>query len=122
MISGRVTNRREAVVPLIFLTSSGHEEMLAVIDTGFNGWLTLPAETIAAWGLEWDARGRAVLADGTEITFDRYRALLVWDGQPLAIYVASADSAPLLGMSLLEGYELNIQARVGGSVTITKLS
>jgi hypothetical protein len=40
----------------------------------------------------------------------------------IAVSTASVSMPPLVGMSLLEGYELNIQALTGGLVTIKILS
>jgi len=36
--------------------------------------------------------------------------------------VDQAETTPLVGMSLLEGYELTVQAQPGGNVTIAALS
>lgn len=41
-------------------------EQDAIIDTGFNGWLSLPPDLITALRLNWKRRGRAILADGSE--------------------------------------------------------
>ena len=45
-------------------------EIQAVIDTGFDGSLTLSPALIAALGLPWRRRGCALLADGNESVFD----------------------------------------------------
>jgi predicted aspartyl protease len=62
-----------------------------------------------------------LLADGSESIFDIYEATVVWDGEARRISVDEAETAPLVGMSLLEGYELALQVRTGGVVTITAL-
>ena len=52
MISGVVTDRREAVVRLRMHGPAGQDqEIEAVIDTGFDGWLSLPSSIIARLGL-----------------------------------------------------------------------
>jgi hypothetical protein len=51
----------------------------ALVDTGFDGWLSLPPALIASLGLAWHRRGRAILADGSETVFDIYAGALVWD-------------------------------------------
>jgi clan AA aspartic protease len=122
MISGIVTPEREAVIPLIARGPEGQEEQIAaVIDTGFDGSLSLPSAIIARLGLEWLRRGLALLADGSESTFDIYDAMVIWDGRPLRIAVDAADMIPLVGMSLLDGHELTIQVRTDGEVTIRLL-
>jgi predicted aspartyl protease len=72
-------------------------------------------------GLRWRRRVRALLADGSESVFDIYEATVIWDGHPRRVPVDEADTAPLVGMSLLEAYELTVQVRPGGNVTIRVL-
>ena len=113
---------REALVRVTVCSPGGQEqEIEAVIDTGFDGSLTLPLAYIMSLGLPWRRRGRALLADGTESLFDIYEATVVWDGTPRRIAVDAADTNPLIGMSLLYGYELTIQAVEGGHVMIQAL-
>lgn len=65
---------------------TGHEqEVNAIIDTGFNGFLTLPPLLIAALGLARLSRGRAVLANGSEELFDIHGVTVLWDGQVLGL-------------------------------------
>ena len=94
------------------------QEIDAIIDTGFDGWLSLPASIVARLGLAWRRRGRALLADGSESVFDIYEATVDWDGQARRIAVDEAETVPLIGMSLLEGYELTVQVQRGGNVTV----
>ena len=122
MITGQVTADRLAQIRLMVLDATGQgHEVEVVIDTGFDGAVTLPPELITAFGLVWRRRGRALLADGRESVFDIYEATILWDGQPYRVAVDAADTEPLVGMALLEGYELTVQVRAGGSVTITPL-
>jgi predicted aspartyl protease len=53
--------------------------------------------------------------------FDVYEAVVIWDGQRVTIPIDEAQSDPLIGMSLMEGYELTIQAIENGDVKLTKL-
>jgi len=62
------------------------------------------------------------LADGSESVFDIYEATMDWDGEARRIPVDEAETVPLVGMSLLEGYELTVQIQPGGNVTIRTLS
>jgi predicted aspartyl protease len=81
----------------------------------------LPPDLIAALGLRWQTVERATLADGSECLFDVYEAKVVWDGKVRQILVDEADADPLLGMRLLRGYELKMQVRARGKVTIKRL-
>jgi clan AA aspartic protease len=123
MITGFVTDRREAVIRLRVHGPAGQDqEIEAVVDTGFDGWLSLPSSIITQLGLRWRQRGRALLADGSESVFDIYEASVDWDGKPRRIPVDEAETVPLIGMSLLEGYELTVQIQPGGNVTVRALS
>lgn len=121
MITGKVNADYEPIIRIAICDKVGKvHERDAVIDTGFDGWLCLPPDFIAELKLNWKRRGRALLADGSESIFDIYAATVVWDRQLLTIPIDEADSDPLVGMSLMEGYELNIQVIDGGMVRLMK--
>ena len=122
MIEGTVSAGKEAIIELTVKNSFGGSlTMAAVIDTGFTGWLTLPSDKIAALGWRWDQLSSGTLADGRDVTFDVYLGLVHWDGQDVEVLVQASDSIPLVGMALIEGYELNIRAVPGGRVTLNRL-
>jgi len=119
MINGTVTSDLEAIIRVVVRGPMRHEqEFEAVVDTGFNGWLSLPGNSINQLGLPWLTRGRVILADGTEQECDVYTATVIWDGKPCRVPVDAAETDPLVGMSLLNGFDLHMQVRDGGSVTI----
>ncbi len=61
MITGVVTEDRQAIIHLIVRGPAGQEqEVEAIIDTGFDGWLSLPSSLIVRLGLVWRRRGRAL--------------------------------------------------------------
>jgi predicted aspartyl protease len=71
MITGTVNADSEAVIRLVVQGPVGHvHEIEAVIDTGFNGFLTLPSALVTMLGLTRLSRGRALLANGSEELFD----------------------------------------------------
>lgn len=92
-----------------------------ILDTGFNGSLTLPASVITTLQLPWRTRGHLILANGTADTCDIYTATVLWDGRPRRILVEEADTDPLVGMALLYGYEVGIEVIEGGRVSIVAL-
>ena len=123
MIVGVVNAEFEPIIPLSIRRSDGKiftED--AILDTGFNGWLSLPPDLIAESNLGWKRRGRAILGDGSECIFDVYEAVVVWDDTLLTIPVDEADAEPLVGMSLMEGYQLTIQVFEGGHVELCKVN
>jgi clan AA aspartic protease len=121
VIEGVVRGRQ----PLIRLTIHGfhgrRQEIEAVVDTGYTGWLTLPPTAIAALNLRWRSFGRGILADGSTSLFDVYQANVLWDGRVRPVFVDEFDATPLVGMALLRGYEYKMQVRARGKVTIKRL-
>jgi predicted aspartyl protease len=131
MITGTVNADFEPIIRLSVCGSDGKVYTQdAIVDTGFNGWLSLPPNLIAELNLKWKRRGRAILGDETECVFDVYEAVLLWDGNMLTIPFAKrrlcrideADSEPLAGMSLMEGYQLTVQVFEGGHVELIKVA
>jgi clan AA aspartic protease len=122
VITGVVNTDREAKIRLDVYDSNGQQrEFEAVIDTGFTGSLTLPSSAIATLGLAFTGRGQVVLGDGSIELFDMFTGTVLWDGQRQVVEIDAADTDPLVGMALIYGYELNIQAVDGGNVTLTRL-
>ena len=122
MISGEVNAQAEAIIRLPVRPSDGREqEIEAVLDTGFNGSLTLPPAVIASLGLPWRTRGSVMLANGTEDQCDIYTAIVIWDGRQRNILVEAADTEPLIGMALLYGYDVCMQVIEGCRVIIEAL-
>lgn len=119
MIQGTVNADYEAVIRLRVQGPTGHEhELDAIIDTGFNGFLTLPPLLIAVLGLTRLSRGRALLANGSEELFDIHGVTVLWSGQERHVEVDAVNATPLVGMSLLDGHDLHIQVADGGHVVI----
>lgn len=122
MISGRVNAFREAIVTLVVRNAQGQDRVLeAVIDTGFNGHLTLPPDVVASLNLPYRRSGRALLGDGRAVTFDVHEAVILWGGSPRRIPVDVAETDPLLGMGLLYGHSLSIHIIEDGEVTVRVL-
>ena len=91
-----------------------------VVDTGFTGWLTLPGTVIEQMRLELYGRRPAVLANGETEILDLYFALVQWHSQTRPVMIHQADGRPLMGMALLSGSHLLVDASEGGEVTIAE--
>ena len=123
MITGVVNAEFEPIIPLSIRRADGKVfTQNAIIDTGFNGWLSLPPDLIAELNLRWKRRGRAILGDGSECVFNVYEAVVIWDSTLLTIPVDEADAEPLVGMSLMEGYQLTMQIFEGGQVELRQIT
>ncbi len=118
MIEGRIAaNGREA---LIFLTVLGvrEREVEAVVDTGFTEYLTLPGDLIRDLSLPLRGYGEVMLADGSVVEVGIYRAQVLWHGKQRGIEVQESEGGPLVGMGLLQGGSLYVEAVPGGRVVI----
>jgi clan AA aspartic protease len=119
VIQGVVNSAYEAVVRLTVQGPSGHSrEIETVIDTGYNGFLTLPPSLVAELGLIYRDRGRAILADGSEVFFDIYDVAVLWNTNLRNTRASAADTTPLVGMRLLDRHSLYVEIEAGGRVVI----
>ena len=92
------------------------------MDTGFTGYLTLPAESVKQLGLPSVGQRTFELANGEMFEFEAYLAEVSWHGCLKDALVLESDSAPLLGMTLLWGSRITVDALTDGEVTITGLA
>lgn len=84
-------------------------EILAWVDTAFNGELVMPLSMIEAAGLRQSGGTRARLADGSEVTLESFACVVDWFGECTLIEVMANDGeVPLLGVQLLIGHRLTI--------------
>ncbi len=122
MISGQVGPDLKArlIVDLIAIGGTNHPVEFE-IDTGSTGSITLPRDLIRLLGLTQQGTSLATLADGQVVEFNIYIARAAWHGQPSNVYVVESESEPLLGMSMLKGSRLTLEAEEGGEVTIEEM-
>ena len=119
LIEGAVNSWRQAVITLSIHGPTGRtREVDAVIDTGYSEYLTLPPTIVRQLALPFAGKGRAYLADGSEVFFDLYQATVLWDSQPMPLDAYESNSIPLVGMALLRGHNLSIDVERGGRVAI----
>ena len=96
-------------------------EVEAVIDTGFDGELALPARTIRRLEYPYAGSAGGTLADGSEVQFAFHEGRVLWHGAVRPIAVIAAEGQPLIGMALLRGSRLSVEALPGGEVTVSEL-
>jgi clan AA aspartic protease len=95
-------------------------DVQAVIDTGFTGYITLPARLVRFLALPELGSEELVLADGsTEIAYV-HRATVEWHGRPRTVPALAIGGDPLIGMALLAGSRLEMDAVPGGEVVIAE--
>ena len=122
MIRGRVDFTLDAVAPVPVMNRNGQFRTVEfVVDTGFDGNLTLPADTIHRLGLEPAESVFITFANGQQERCNAWHCRILWHDQPRDIVIFESRGEVLLGMALLEGSQLTIQARIDGAVVIEEL-
>jgi len=123
MIIGTVEPTGDAVTPLCVRGPQNAElDVRPVLDTGFNGWLSLSKSEIESLQLEFREEVRYLLADGSEAISRVYLAEVRWLGRWKRIMVTELDGGALLGMALLAGNYLSIEVTPGGRVEVRSLN
>ena len=91
------------------------------MDTGFTGYLTLPAETVQQLGLTLVGTRSFESADGELFELEAYLAEVSWSGRLTDALVLMSDGAPRLGMTMLWGSRVTLDAVGQGEVRIEAL-
>ncbi len=129
MIEGAVNAALQAVVSLPLRGPTGRAlEVEAVVDTGFDRFLTLPLRVVKELDLAFAGVNRVQLADGSEAALDSYAVTVrrsTWtptrrrrDGRPRRVLAYVSDATPLIGMSMLAGHQFCVDVGGGGRVVI----
>lgn len=119
MIRGQVNAFLQGVLPVQLRDSNGQPvDLIATLDTGFSGYLTLPLAQITALSLPYDRTEIYTLGDNRDVSLDLYRGTIIWDGSDCDLFVLATESEPLVGTSLLRGFHLFIDFIDGGEVRI----
>ena len=122
MISGKVSPSREAAIELnVSGPTQQPQRTEVVIDTGFNGYLTLPEKRIHDLKLPFVGNRRATLGDGNVVVLDVYLATVSWHGQEREVLALPSEGGPLIGMSLLSSSRVTLDVVEGGAVRIDEL-
>lgn len=121
MIAGQVTSNREAIIPLTVIGPAGRRDIEAIVDTGFNDYLTLSPELIAILNLRAEIPALVGLGDGGVVVMDCFRGTVMWDGRARPVLVLAGAGGALVGMALLAGTRLTVDIVEGGTVSIAPL-
>lgn len=123
MLTGHVTSDNEAILPVAVLgTADRVVQVEAAIDTGYNGFLTLPKAVIEELDLSFVGPTRAALGDGNEVSMDLFLGVVQWEGGPRDVLVLETEGGTLVGMALLGGYRVIMDVEEGGWVSIESLA
>lgn len=96
-------------VPVSASRDGERTELVAWIDTAFNGGLAIPRKQVSELGLSIQACAEAILADGRTVELETFGCFLDWFGKTYETQIAASDGEyPLLGTMLLAGRRLDI--------------
>ena len=123
MISGIVERNElgglEPQISVSVMDADGElQQFQVVLDTGFTGWLMLPEADINKLGLVRKGRHRGILASGNDEEFEYYETQVSWHDRLHEIEVFQSIDQALLGMEMLEGSRVSVEAWDGGNVII----
>lgn len=93
-----------------------------VVDTGFEGALTLPEKAVQALQLTYLGDRTDNLANNTNVATDVYAAVVVWEGAEIPVAVLALGQRPLVGTALIKGCRLSVDFEDSGLVTIEPLT
>ena len=92
-----------------------------VVDTGFEGGLTLPQQAIDALKLPFYETIKTTLANGQFFMTSSYVGTILWFGSEIQVVVLAMGSRPLLGTSLLAGNRLGVEFQENGLVVVSSI-
>ena len=123
MIQGHVNAGLEPMLRLnLIAPDGGRTEVEAVLDTGFDGFLSLHSQVIASLQFPLIGVRDYELGDGSLISFNVHEARIVWDGAAQLVPALDSDGDQLVGTALLRDHSTYIEFRTGGIVRIESLA
>ena len=117
MIHGHVRDN----FPRVLLSLPGHQGYINiefVLNTGFEGELSIPSTLISDLNTNFVTNRDILLADGSVRLTPLYEILLDWNDDIRSTEIIVLEGRPLLGTLLLEGSHLQIDMNNGGEVVI----
>ena len=119
MTTGHIDQHGRPVIPVDLFDLQGRlHRVEAMIDTGFDDFLTLPAHLVQRMGLVWASGIPMQVATSEWVQFDAYAAAVFWLGNRLPIRVLQTQPEILVGTRLLWESELTVQFWEGGAVNV----
>lgn len=121
MINGTVIGLQAQIDLILCLENNPNIKIKFVVDTGFEGFLTLPIVAINKLNLPYITRINANLADNSNVATNVHLASILWNDVERDIPVLAMGRRPLIGTALLQDYHLGIDFREGGNVLIDEV-
>jgi clan AA aspartic protease len=114
VLKGRVNENDEPVVSIDLILRTKPSRYDAIIDTGFNGYLSVPHSLVRKSSWYFAGVEEYELATGERVEQQVYLGHVVFDRRPLQVYVVTSNSKDILiGTKLLRSKRLMIDFDAG---------
>lgn len=127
MVSGNVVGGRPLVPVDIVIKGGSTRRVMAILDTGFDGDIALPNDDYVQLRSSPLPPRDTILAGGIRASFDRCLAMVDFDGRRQRVVAMDLGEGedypelmPFIGMRLLRGYSIFVDANEGGEVIIER--
>ena len=112
MVKGIVNEDDEPVVPITLILEDKLSKFMAVVDTGFNGYLSVPQNLLEKSGWYFLGYEEYEIATGERVKEKVYLGKVIFDKEKMDSYILTSKSKDiLLGTKLLRNKTLNINFR-----------
>ena len=107
MITGTINKKLEIAVDMpVYGCDGRHIDAHFVVDTGFDGEISLPPDAIEYLRLPKYRRRRTFHADSSSAIVQTYVAHIKWDDEVREVIVNPTEGNCLIGVQLLKGFLL----------------
>jgi clan AA aspartic protease len=90
-------------------------ELEFIVDTGFDGGMTLAESAINRLPAVFSGFRARSLADGSIGRCPVYELVLQWDEEPMRVEILALDGNPLLGTEFFQGHSIYGELTEGGA-------
>ena len=119
MITGYISEFGEVIVPIDIFDQRGRlRRVEAIVDTGLDYFMALPARLVQSLGLDWIGRMRMRVGTEEMARFESFAADVSWLGARRRTYVLQTQSEILVGTRLLWESQLTAQFWEDGAVNV----
>lgn len=109
MIKGKISSNNEPLISLKLKGPVRTKQVLAVIDTGFKGYLAVPKNIIIEQGWQLIGSEKYEIATGALETFNVFLGEIEWENKSRPVYALVTNSKDILiGTKLLKDSILTI--------------
>lgn len=107
MLRGHVTPAGEPMVRIVLLMGRRRVRKMAVVDTGFNGYISVPAAAAKGW--DFFGYEQYEIATGDIVEQRVFLGRIEWNQQVQAVYAVTSNASDILiGTKLLQQNTLSI--------------